>query len=461
RPGRVRARRRAPRERPDSRGGRAARDRSAAVGDPGAPHLSGSDLRGSDLHRQLRKRHHQHYAQAVRRRRGTPCDADPDQRQGHPDDPPNLSRLRAGRRARAFRFERAARNRGRGRESRPPDRRGQGGYRDRRHPARRAAASPARDRLRLLRPMRGSARTRMKKLFRRMHGPCASPSSRAIGDMILGALCGSIALGASNALADSDLGYRIYWGDFHAHSTLSDGFRAPAEAFRWARDVAGLDILALSDHTHLLSASEWELLGKAAREFTEEGRFLALRSQEFGTPVHFGRINIHGCPIRNPNATTTLPATYAFLVEQEAVGVFNPPSTSVGTLFDDLAFHPEFEQAMVGMEVVNARGLCQELWIEALDNGWKLAPFGSGGPGADGSAGAERSKEGKTCVTGVLAEELTEEAVLEALRARRFFASEQRPAGDLLAVRFESGGHPMGSQIAHSGSSIEFEASGI
>jgi len=279
--------------------------------------------------------------------------------------------------------------------------------------------------------------------------------------MILGALCGSIALGASNALADSDLGYRIYWGDFHAHSTLSDGFRAPAEAFRWARDVAGLDILALSDHTHLLSASEWELLGKAAREFTEEGRFLALRSQEFGTPVHFGRINIHGCPIRNPNATTNLPATYAFLVEQEAVGVFNPPSTSVGTLFDDLAFHPEFEQAMVGMEVVNARGLCQELWIEALDNGWKLAPFGSGGPGADGSAGAERSKEGKTCVTGVLAEELTEEAVLEALRARRFFASEQRPAGDLLAVRFESGGHPMGSQIAHSGSSIEFEASGI
>jgi hypothetical protein len=60
----------------------------------------------------------------------------------------------------------------------------------------------------------------------------------------------------------------------------------------------------------------------------------------------------------------------------------------------------------------------------------------------------------------VLAEELTESSVLGALRARRFFASEQRPIGDLLAVGFTSDGQPMGSQIVHAGPSIEFEASG-
>jgi hypothetical protein len=73
--------------------------------------------------------------------------------------------------------------------------------------------------------------------------------------------------------------------------------------------------------------------------------------------------------------------------------------------------------------------------------------------------GNEPLHAGQTFLTGVLAEELTERAVLDALRARRFFASEQRPEGDLLVIDLSSGAHPMGSQIVHTGSTIEFEAS--
>ena len=294
-----------------------------------------------------------------------------------------------------------------------------------------------------------------------MRESCALRRSCVLQGWLLGALCVPVVLDSAIA-ADP---HHVFWGDFHAHSSLSDGSAAPSEAFLYARDVAGLDILALSDHTHMLSAGEWKMLGTVAQTFTEEGRFLALRSQEFGSSDHFGRINIHDCPIRNPNATTNLPATYAFLLEEGAVGVFNHPRSSVGTLFDDLAFRPEFEEAMVGMEVVNESGNCQDLWIQALDNGWKLAPFGNQRDTdrgvRDPGDGDDPHHVGQTYLTGVLAEELTERSVIEALRARRFFASEQRPTGDLFVVDFSSGAHPMGSQIAHSGSSIEFEASAI
>jgi hypothetical protein len=277
--------------------------------------------------------------------------------------------------------------------------------------------------------------------------------------LLLGALCTPAVL--SGAMAGSP--YNLYWGNFHSHSTLSDGAGPPSDAFIYARDVAGIDILALSDHTHMLTASEWNTLGTVAQTFTVEGSFLALRSQEFGILDDFGHLNIHDCQIRNPNSTTNLPATYAFIVEQNAVGAFNHPNPDYGTWFDDLAYYPEFEPGMVGMEVVNglASNDYQDIWIQALDNGWKLAPFGNQDNHETDWGDRPNPNDGnRIYVTGVLAEELTERSVLDALHARRFFASEQRPKGDLLVVDLTSDGQPMGSQIVHVGSSIEFVASG-
>ena len=37
------------------------------------------------------------------------------------------------------------------------------------------------------------------------------------------------------------LSSRVLWGDFHAHSVVSDGTGSPGELYRYARDVAGLD----------------------------------------------------------------------------------------------------------------------------------------------------------------------------------------------------------------------------
>ena len=42
----------------------------------------------------------------------------------------------------------------------------------------------------------------------------------------------------------------LVWGDLHGHSGLSDGTGTADDYFRYARDVARLDVIALTDHDH-------------------------------------------------------------------------------------------------------------------------------------------------------------------------------------------------------------------
>ena len=44
--------------------------------------------------------------------------------------------------------------------------------------------------------------------------------------------------------------YRVFFGDIHGHSTLSDGSKTIDECYRAARDLAKLDFCAVTDHDH-------------------------------------------------------------------------------------------------------------------------------------------------------------------------------------------------------------------
>ncbi|MCA9729233.1 MAG: CehA/McbA family metallohydrolase [Candidatus Eisenbacteria bacterium] len=278
-----------------------------------------------------------------------------------------------------------------------------------------------------------------------------------IRELSLGATL--VALLAGAALAGPP--YTVFWGNFHSHSTLSDGAGPPSDAFIYARDTAGIDVLALSDHTHMLSATEWNTLGTVAQAYTNDGTFVALRAQEFGILSDFGHVGIQDCDIKNPNATTNLPATYQFIIDQNACGIFNHPNPAYGTWFDNLAYYPEYESAMVGMEVANGlySGDYEDIWIEAMNNGWKLGPMANQDNHTPDWGDRPNPNDGnRIYLTGVLAEDLTPRSILDALHARRFFASEQRPKGDLLAVDFMADGAQMGSEIVHAGSSVAFDA---
>jgi len=99
----------------------------------------------------------------------------------------------------------------------------------------------------------------------------------------------------------------VFFGNLHSHTGLSDGSGTPAEAYEHARDVAGLDFLALTEHNH---AKAGDIAGNhalytgpgslslipTANSFTEEGRFIALYGQEFSTIGSGNHMNVIDAP---------------------------------------------------------------------------------------------------------------------------------------------------------------------
>ena len=96
-------------------------------------------------------------------------------------------------------------------------------------------------------------------------------------------------------------GKKFFFGNLHSHTAYSDGQGTPAEAFAFARDVAGYDFYAVTDHAELVGSSEWEDTGVQADLFTLDGVFVAFRGFEWSHPV--GHICVYNTPCRFPRTS--------------------------------------------------------------------------------------------------------------------------------------------------------------
>lgn len=91
--------------------------------------------------------------------------------------------------------------------------------------------------------------------------------------------------GRSNPCMVSDTlpEYRIYWGDIHGHTDVSDGLKKTiADYYRFGRDQAALDVCAVSDHGHF----DWPQTKTAAKNFYQPHKFVTILAQEGGTVDH-------------------------------------------------------------------------------------------------------------------------------------------------------------------------------
>ena len=84
----------------------------------------------------------------------------------------------------------------------------------------------------------------------------------------------------------------LVWADLHGHTRYSDGSGAPDDYFRYARDVARLEVIALTDHDHWgLSpldenpARQAEIVA-LAKTYHEPGRFVTLPGYEWTSWLH-------------------------------------------------------------------------------------------------------------------------------------------------------------------------------
>ncbi len=114
------------------------------------------------------------------------------------------------------------------------------------------------------------------------------------------------ALSNPSRCTKSPPGLRVFWGDLHDHSVYSDGTGSPMRAFLYARDLAGLDFFALSDHDSLMDNVRWKLIQRLVTTFNNPPNFVTIYGYEWsGHPQDGGNHNVYfqesGMPVYRSN----------------------------------------------------------------------------------------------------------------------------------------------------------------
>jgi hypothetical protein len=267
--------------------------------------------------------------------------------------------------------------------------------------------------------------------------------------------------------------------DLHNHTWLSDGAGDPGRVFACLR-AAGLDVAAITDHSRWASAflglvgapgwtgidgRAWRRTASLADAANVDGEFVALRGFEWSHFLH-GHMNVWGSQ-RFTDPLRTFPTMGRFWrwLERHGNGgliTFNHPGT--GRLrFGRFGYRPVLAERLVGVEIFNKtdeyllkgtdRGNQSPL-VQCLNAGWRVGLLGV----TDEHGTDWGHPEGKGRA-GLYVRELTRWGVLEALAARRLFASRVKglrvdaALTSLAAGPTQAGDRPaarMGTAVAHS-----------
>jgi len=269
----------------------------------------------------------------------------------------------------------------------------------------------------------------------------------------------------SNPLLVRDGAPRMLWADLQIHTGRSDGTGTPADAYRYAREVAGLDVAAVTDHDRFgmrfLDAEEalWTEAIEAAASAGVDG-FVAIPGYEWTNWIYGHRHVLYfGTPgpvlsSLDP-ATDTPPELWAALRAHQPV-LTVPHHPAGGPVPVDWSFPspPDLEPVV---EVVSVHGqsesptLPQPIygvagggWVaDQLQGGRRLGLIGST-DGHDGHPGLSQLVGGASGgLTALVDAEPTRQGVYEALRARRVYATN----GPRMLLRLSVGDAPMGSVL--------------
>ena len=276
----------------------------------------------------------------------------------------------------------------------------------------------------------------------------------------------------------------VYFGNLHSHTADSDGNGTPEEVFTYARDVAKLDFLAVTDHNHLLGGEhatpqqrtalyagpDPAAIIPAANRCTRDGRFVALYGQEFSSMSKGNHVNVFDVPavIDVPNGkfddllhwvglhpdTTGAPGVIQF----NHPGLSFPPHTISRIEYgrddfgDDAAWLAQMGRAASLIELLNGESrpddprhrspqIMEDDYRQFLAAGFHLAPTG------DQDNHHKQWGTSTDSRTAIFASALTKPALLAAMRARHVYASEDKHLRFMVTVD----GHLCGDVLATPG----------
>jgi len=283
---------------------------------------------------------------------------------------------------------------------------------------------------------------------------------------------------------------QVFFGNLHSHTSYSDGSGKPADAYKYARDTAKVDFLAITEHNHdgaergikagdprkdgILIAKNHSLYNgtkssssiSAAKAFNKDGKFVAIYGQEFNT-IEEGGNHMNVFEVSEVIDEAVVPnGGFEQLVKwlttnldsemKPAIIQFNHPSSEIrkrgieygANLFGSpsewvkqIGRHACLIEMLNGPGTINAPNLKPEVfesdYLYYLNLGFKLGPTG------DQDNHFKNWGNSTTARTGVIAEAKTKANILDALRHRHVYAT----TDNNLKIIFRVEGHLCGDVI--------------
>lgn len=272
-------------------------------------------------------------------------------------------------------------------------------------------------------------------------------------------------IGRSNPMVVRAGAPPIRWADLQVHTSMSDGTGDPAEVLRYARQIAGLDAVAITDHDHWgpLFLDDhpdlFEQIARATEEAYRPGEFVTVHGYEW-TSWLFGHRHVlsFGAPLpmwSSLNEASDTPRELHDLLATRSDTVVIRHHPAGGPVPIDWSFpmDPSLEP-VVEVSSVHGQSESQSLpgaiynafpdaFIDRqLAKGVRFGMIGST-DGHDGHPGLSQIASGHGGLAALEGASLTRASMLETIRARRVYATN----GPRIVLRFTGNDLPMGSLL--------------
>ena len=252
---------------------------------------------------------------------------------------------------------------------------------------------------------------------------------------------------------------RVHWGDPHGQTEETVGIGTLDDYFTYARDAAALDFVGHQGNDFQITAGIWQAIREKAAAYHEPGRFVSFLGYEWsGNTPGGGDHNVHflhddgplhrsshwQVPDRTDEATDRHPVSRLYEQFRGREDVLLIPHVG-GRHANLIEF---FDDELIPLvEICSAWGVFEWLTDDALQRGARIGFAG----GSDdhtarpGFASPPPHHFGiRGGLTAALASACTREALWEALKARRTYAT----TGVRILLDVTANGHAMGSAFS-------------
>ena len=247
--------------------------------------------------------------------------------------------------------------------------------------------------------------------------------------------------------------WNFYFGQLHGHSGSVDTIGDPAEVFGAVKGE--MDFFGLTDYSHSFDNAEngslsdssvesaaWAKGRQAAADASDE-TFAGFYGFEMGNKAnpdmdHIATFATPGWQSWGQTGFSDVTDYLDTLVTvPSSIGMFCHPDPVHGDFAYFQEYRWDYDNHMPLLEVIGEYGeTFYSAYQTALDEGWHVAPAANG-------ASHHGNWEDSSVRTVILADELTEDSLFSAIRARRVYAA----TNSNLKITYRLGGHIMGSRV--------------